>query len=146
MRRTIYIGGPMAAAAVVALAFLGVFDRSHESIVLSEREMAPEALNEEAENAFFKESDLFSDQAANPQEKPDERWDEWLQEAQRNIDAKRQSGESLQHMLDLTVVQWLDIIEQAKRSSRMDAPSPEPNAPTTPTETVPTGGSDIEDL
>ncbi len=143
MRRTIYIGGPMAAAAVVALAFLGVFDRSHDNLVLHAKEMAPESHNEEAENALFKESELLSEQAENPQEKPDERWDEWLQEAQRNIDAKRQSGESLQHMLDLTVVQWLDIIEQAKHSSRKDAPSPKP---TTPAEKVPTGGSDVEDL
>jgi len=143
MRRTIYIGGPMAAAAVVALAFLGVFDRSHESHVLSEREVAPETTHEEDESALFIESEFLSEQTANPLDKPDDRWDEWLQEAQRNIDAKRLSGESLQHMLDLTVVQWLDIIEQAKRSSLNETPSPKP---TTPAEKAPTGRSDVEDL
>lgn len=48
-RRTIYIGIPLAAAAVVALAFLGFFDRSTHSIVAGKRVVATPVVASPAE-------------------------------------------------------------------------------------------------
>ncbi|GAF73973.1 unnamed protein product, partial [marine sediment metagenome] len=74
--------------------------------------------------------------------------DEWIQEAQANMAAKRQSGESLQQMLDLTITQWLDILNQANEvSTSEDHPhGVESTSPPPPPEAAPADSEDVEDL
>jgi hypothetical protein len=103
-RRTLYIGGPLAAAAVVALAFIGVFDRPE-----GQRLGAKEAPPDEIVTQWLLEAE---EQPAT--EHPAElALDEWSHRARENVDSTRLSGESLHEMLDLTVRQWIDILNEA---------------------------------
>ena len=130
MRRIVYIGGPLAAAAVVALAFVGVFDPDK-----GQRASYRERPSEEMISEWLREEDNPSpgdDQAARI-------LDEWGQHARENVDAKRQSGESLQQMLDLTVIQLLDTLNEANEASAGDGqlPALDIPAPSPPTEATP---------
>lgn len=141
LRRVMYIGGPLAAAAVVAMAFLGVFDPD-AGPVLSRVEQR--AVPQEMELP-----DLLDEQDLPKADDHAERvLDEWIQEARTNIAAKRQSGESLQQMLDLTITQWLDILNQANEvSTSEDHPhGVELTSPPPPPEAAPADSEDVEDL
>lgn len=110
LRRGLYIGGPLAAAAVVALAFLGMFDR-HETKVLGEKVNAPNV---------GVSSPAPHDDAATPEAR---RLDDWLKQTQENMDVKRKSGESLHEALDLTAQQLLDALKRAQQAQGRDASS-----------------------
>jgi len=101
-RRTFYVGGPLAAAAVVALAFLGVFDPQGGRV------------NSKIESVY----DIL-EQPESPLPADDQvgvALDEWTEQARERMDSKRQSGESLHNMLDLTVQQWIDILNENNAS------------------------------
>lgn len=144
MRRNLYIAGPMAAAAVVFLAFLGVFDRKGDYLIEGHRDIAPS-----------KERQTVQVSPNSPEEAPtngdrtaaDQQLAAWLKQTQQNIDAKRQRGESLQKMLDLTVGQWLEVIEQAKSAQDgVSAPAkPDPSAPARDSKPA-SDSTDVEDL
>jgi len=135
-RRILYIGGPLAAAAVVALAFLGVFDRGGIG-VRSRIEYAP------AETI----SDLF-DSTAPADDQAEQALDELALQTRESIDAKRQSGEFLQQMLEMTVTQWLDVVDEANAASTADGDPPLLELPSKspPPEAAPPANKDGDDL
>jgi len=117
MRRAVYCVGPLAAAAaVIALAFLGMFDRgngagTHEIKGQKDTREPPE-VELVTESTAEAETALPSDTAD-----AERALELWINRTRRNSQAKRESVESLQKALDLTVGQWLDILEEAKDGS-----------------------------
>lgn len=116
--RGLYVGGPLAAAAVVALAFLGVFDR-HDGVIAGFKETAdlePAVLDESA----WSDLDIMT---APPEDVDDaaarelDRFGRDLQEASKG---KRETFEAVLQNLDLTIVQWLDILEKAEETSPIE--------------------------
>jgi hypothetical protein len=147
LRRVMYIGGPLAAAAVVALAFLGVFDRDQGKWAGKEDVWPGDQQVDVAPDVEL--PDLLDEPDLPQADDHAERvLDEWIQETRTNMAAKRQSGESLQRMLDLTITQWLDILNQANEVSPsedhphgVELPSPPP-----PPEATSADSEDVEDL
>jgi len=141
IRRYAYIGGPLAAAAVIALAFLGVFDRGRQGKVAG---LKVEPLVQTAPSAPARE--------AQPSPTPEEieaaskAIDEWVEQMRASVNLKRQSGESLQKALDLTILQVLDILEQYNDRSAPHFPGADVNAPFSPDEPPPLDEEDVEDL
>ena len=117
LRRTVYLGVPALAAAAVALAFLGVFDRGAG-------EVAGKTVT----------SKDVANQPVSPSPK------ELVEHAQKNIASKRKSVETLQNQLDLTIGQILDILDEAKPASP-EAKSGAPNA-----KPAPPGGIEIPSI
>ena len=113
-RRGLYVAVPLAAAAVVMLAFLGVFDPDRGEVAGLEQERAkpmevqdPAAMLEDPLDALLEDS-------VDPATLELDRWGRHVQE---NLKAKRQSGASLQKALDLKVQQVLGALEQANETS-----------------------------
>ena len=124
---SLYIGGPLAAAAVIALAFLGVFDGRGKSQVAGVQQIiaapAVEMVSEVSESRA-KEPASASGLEANVAERA---LDEFVEQTQ---DRMRENGESIQRVLDLTILQMLDILEEAKeRSDRAGGQPPDLEAP-----------------
>lgn len=147
-RRMLYIGGPLAAAAVVALAFLGVFDRRSELVLgIQEQGIAKPV---DSSNPLENE-DFFGQQPVSSTDDQAERaLDEWIQQARENMASKRQSVESLHEMLelDLTILQRLDMLDQANEASTNDERLPTADLPSQspPPEATPPTDEDSEDL
>ena len=138
-RRGLYVAVPLAAAAVVALAFLGVFDPNRGEVAgLEEERVAPREVEDPAA--------VFEDPLDALLEDPDDpatlELDQWGRHVQENLKAKRQSGASLQRALDLKVQQVLGALEQANETST-SADHP-PGADTTE-EHAPDGAGPAED-
>ena len=142
-RRAIYVGAPLAAAAVIAMAFLGVFDRG-ETRVAGELVLGPEPVPAPTEQV--------TPEPESPQSPADEvaarRLEEWLKTTQHNVDTKQKSVQSLQESLDLTITQWLDIL-----NSRKTGPEGETHYPGSEELAKPNGekpaseeSDDVEDL
>lgn len=122
VRRTLYIAGPLAAAAVIALAFLGVFDRRDTRVAGEKKEAVVTpgvveagslgASEQPAETAFDANADV------------ERALEEWVERTQKNLNTKLESGEKLRECFDLTIFQWLDIIHSTK-----DAPGGEDHFP-----------------
>lgn len=111
LRRGVFVGGPMAAAAVVALAFLGFFDRTVSGPVAGEVHEAPPAVVEQ----FRAERDaVVADEPVltSPEE---EAMRVWFERVGKELDARRAAGESPSSVLDLTILQLLDILESAPK-------------------------------
>ena len=111
---SMYVGGPLAAAAVIALAFLGVFDGRGKSQVAGVKQVvAPPAIervseiSESSANEPGLESALRGDAA-------EQALDEFVERTQSRM---QENGESIQRVLDLTILQMLDILEDAKERS-----------------------------
>jgi len=116
-RRVLYIGGPLAAAALIALAFLGFFDGRGKSRVAGLR----------VEPRTVAKAPALARQVEDPPlvvNGGDGALDEWIQQAQQNLAAKRESGESLQQMFDLTILQMLQILEEARDRYPPDVHAP----------------------
>jgi len=133
--RGLYVGGPLAAAAMIGLAFLGVFDTGQKTRILGEKHIRSEVANVVPDSIMPAAGDRGSGQ--------DQALDIFLQQAEKSLDAKRQSWESLQKAPDLTVLQLLEmlnaLLEPAEGSPPDEAPFPGADAPASAT-------SDIEDL
>lgn len=102
-RRYVYAGVPLAAAAVIALAFLGAFDRSGPSKVAGvkvEPVLAP--MVEPSTGPNPSPQDVQAAQRA---------IDEWIAQMRAGAEIKRQNEKSLQKAVDVTVLQLLDILE-----------------------------------
>ena len=118
-RHLLYYVGPLAAAAVIALAFVGVFDRSNGAQVQGMKVKNPAAHAQHTQ----RESAIGTPKPEDTAE-AEHALDEWVDQTRKNLQDKRQSGESLQKALNLTVGQWLDILEKAN-----DTSSPEDHFP-----------------
>jgi hypothetical protein len=150
---TIYVGGPLAAAAVIALAFIGVFDGKRPSQVAGVKELASPAVvrSIDPSKATVPAVQL---PAVDPAEKA---LGDFIDQTQQRMKDK---GDSVQRVLDLTILQMLDILEEAKERSQHGTnggsawtvnPAPaieklerEP-APPEKTETVPPGDNDAQE-
>ncbi|UCE60054.1 MAG: zf-HC2 domain-containing protein [Phycisphaerales bacterium] len=128
VRRTLFYAGPLAAAAVIALAFLGVFDRGNGA---QPHEVAGHKETREVP-VYVPGEESTGDSGVNS---PDETaaaeyaLEQWMKQAQQNSEAKRQSVESLHKALDLTIGQWLDILEEAKDASASEEHFPGADTP-----------------
>ena len=116
-RRQIYIGGPMAAAAVIALAFIGVFDNP-ESRVLSEKgvliERTPVGGEASTDSPYAAVTPALGRVA---DEGNQEVLKAWIDQTRQNIAAKRESGESLRQFLDQKLEQWDSVLDDTKTES-----------------------------
>jgi hypothetical protein len=130
---------------MVGLAFLGVFDR-RAGEAAGHREAAPDSVR------MFVQSPVpavDSPGAAETLSVDARVLGEWFERTSEHIAAKEQAGESLQRMMDLTILQLLDVLRQAQESAhgnrtaadRSASPATAPNKPNT-------SGSerDIEDM
>jgi anti-sigma factor RsiW len=119
LRKSLLVGGPVAAAAVIVLAFAGFFDGRGTSKVAGVSEINPHA-------------QPARDLASEPQAS-DRELQEWLDNAQRNVDTARRTGESLQNMLDSTLIEVLDVIEEGEEQPASEADDQlDESAPTDP--------------
>lgn len=113
-RRQIYIGGPMAAAAVIALAFFGVFDNP-ESRVLSEKgvliERTPVGGEASTGSPYAAVTPALGRVA---DEGNQEVLKAWIDQTRQNIAAKRESGESLRQFLDQKLEQWDSVLDDTQ--------------------------------
>lgn len=121
-RKMLWIGGPLAAAAVVALAFVG-FSRERESIVAGKKSVlierpasSEEVTTQSVDPAEWAPGDKESIEAL-------------VDRVGRNVAAKRQSAESLQKGLDLTAQQILDMLRQSKELPEGDSGDAQPEQP-----------------
>lgn len=134
LRRSLYIAAPLAAAAVVLLAFLGMFDSRGGGVVAGKAESraplphsdAPEIMN----FRDFEEDDAGQSGATSGAEPPasGEGSDPYTRALQEWLD----SGKSLKEGLNMTILQTIDILEQAKKASPPTGPLPGANALTPP--------------
>jgi len=107
-RRVLYVAMPLAAAAVVALAFLGVFDRSQGHVLGEKQELV---IDEADLDPILRALDM--DDAGDELPGADAQaieLDQWGQRMQKN----------LQSFQDLTIYQWLDVLEKAKDTSGIE--------------------------
>ena len=140
VRRVLYIGGPLAAAAVICLAFLGVFDRDRGQ-ALGEKNWAEPA---EIRDILAEDDET---EAAGQDDAATRDLDRLGRQFQENLDSKRQSVESLQKAGDMTILQLLDALEKARDESATEDHFPGADTPTEPAapETVPLNGDDVGD-
>lgn len=106
----LYIGGPLAAAAVIAMAFLGVFDGKRPSQVAGVQEIAPAA--------HVQPAPVPKTKSATPMPKVDPAEQALGEYIDRSKNSMKDKGESVQRVLDLTVLQMLDILEEAKTRAK----------------------------
>lgn len=145
IRHTLYYAGPLAAAAVITLAFVGVFDRSNGTDVRGLKVENPDA---PTANPVLKSTVVSPEtEEADVSVEAEQLLDQWIEKTQKNMRDKRQSGESLQEALDLTIGQWLDILEQANDTSPSEDHFPGADATGEPAEDAarPIASVDIAD-
>ncbi len=111
--RVLYIGGPLAAAAVIALAFAGFFDRS-SSIVAGQKD-------DRADGWVIDPSSPDFDPWGEPlpedgQEEVEGR--SVVDQAAKNWDKKKEAFQSLQDLPEVTIRQGLEILDQLPDESR----------------------------
>ena len=131
-RYVVYYVGPLAAAAVIALAFVGVFDRSNGTKV-----QGVKVDNVEAPSARVVPESTITSLEADESAGAEHALDEFIDQTRKSMQNKRQSGESLQKALDLTIGQWLDILEQANDTSSPEDHFPGADATGEPTQDTP---------
>lgn len=100
--------GPIAAAALIALAFLGVFDRGN-----GPNGQGVQVAGEQVYNAHVVASPNNAVESGDPNE-AELRLQRFIEQTRKNGEEKRQSVQSLQKALSSTIDQWLEILEQAK--------------------------------
>ncbi len=140
-RRGLYIAGPLAAAAVIALAFLGVFDGGLNQVA---GERGEGTVTKNVSPVPAAQSETLPADSPSPEERELEAW---IKRTRENWKKREQSGESLRQGLDLTVIQLLDILNEAKnRSEGVDhIPGADPKTPA-PLEPAPPDSDDLEDV
>jgi hypothetical protein len=109
---SLYIGGPLAAAAVIALAFIGVFDGKRPSQVAGVKQVAAPSAAQSTQPGKPTATATAPAQTVDPAEQA---LGEFFDQTQQRMKDK---GESVQRVLDLTVLQMLDILEEAKDRSQ----------------------------
>jgi hypothetical protein len=130
LRRGVYVGGPLAAAAVIVLAFCGVFDRSRETKVAGVQAVNPGVVPAVGPSALAGARANLA-------------FEDWLRQTGENIETGRRTGESLQQVLDGTLS---DILELLENNADPDADLREhPGWPAPPAKSE-TKNDDVEDL
>ncbi|MEK6799920.1 MAG: zf-HC2 domain-containing protein [Planctomycetota bacterium] len=109
LRRLLYVGGPIAAAAVIALAFLGAFDRTRPSKVAGHKEASREAAIRAPLIVAPTGHAITADQTNGAIR-------DYLKWAEDDVELKRRSGASLQGMFDLSMQQMLNALERSPAS------------------------------
>jgi Putative zinc-finger len=119
-----YVGAPLAAAAVIVLAFAGVFDGTREGKVAGKKEINS-ALRSDAPVPVVEDDEAVepADEAA---------LSDWFRRTEENVKSKKQSGESLQRALDSTLEQVLDVLENEAGSTPADIDADAGNTPDSP--------------
>jgi len=120
---TLYIGGPLAAAAVIALAFLGVFDgRGKSQVAGIQQIVAPPMVQRVSDVSERGSAGASKASVPAPGNDAAERaLDEFVDQTQQRM---RDNGKSLQRVMDLTILQMLDILEEAKDRANRAGPYP----------------------
>jgi hypothetical protein len=141
-----YVAGPLAAAAVIGLAFIGVFDR-HDSKVAGKEEpgiASPAVVESEPSDT----GELNAQPTVETSAGDERALEEWTEQMRENVRAKIESGESLHDYFDLTVLQMLDILDSRKDGSTGEEHFPGADIQPQPAsdETVPTDVDEVEDL
>lgn len=124
-RWALYVGGPTAAAAVVGLALIGFFDKPN---LVAGRKTQVDVPARETTLTDTAQDDLQTGQRVSSDERAEQALAEWLQNTQRNVRDKRQDMQSLSKTLDLTILQWLDILEERRQELQDEAESADPDA------------------
>lgn len=142
-RRWMYIGGPMAAAAIILLAFMGLFDRRGETKVAGWVDVPPVQESFDNLNHTLDENDSVS------VDENERALREWADQVEERLQSKRDSGQKLQKKLNLTILQMLDILEKADEAVPVESKLQEGgNTQPVPADKVPTErkNAEIEDL
>lgn len=145
-RRALYLAGPLAAAAVITLAFLGVFD-GREPMVAGEKVEVPAAAQPDPSiQPLVVEAEVDADADATLAGEPP--LEDWLARTRDNMSSKLESGQSLQRYMDLTILQWIDILNSATHTSAGESHLPGSDDRTQPAdeEVDPVDEDGIEDL
>ena len=139
VRRSLYFVGPLAAAAVIAMAFLGFFDRSRDSRVAG---VKVEPTHVEAGTPRPNAPSAYDREAA------ERAIDQWIGQMQTNRAAKTQTGESTLKPPDLTILQILEMLKDANEGGPElhRFPGADLNEPFGPPDEHPADDEDVEDL
>jgi len=142
-KRVLYIGGPMAAAAMIGLAFLGVFNRPGpgETRVLGDKEVKSRPVVMRAPASPGTESAPAPVDAA--AEAARRRSEQWMRDVREKMDAVQQAN--------MTVLQWIEFLKEFQNAAGTDGLAPglngiEPIDGSDSDEEAPVPASDIEDL
>lgn len=128
LRRGLYIVGSLAAAAVVALALIGVFD-GREAMVAGEK---VQRVVDPADGSFDAAIERGLLGTRERDDDPDAvRLDEWAERARENLAAKRERSETLQKAFGQTMDQLLEALEQAAPTPPVDRQGSSPGDPQT---------------
>jgi len=139
VRRSLYFVGPLAAAAVIAVAFLGFFDRGRESKFAGEKveraRVEAVAPRPNAPSAYDREA---AERAI----------DQWIAQMQSNKTAKAQTGDSTGKPLDLTILQILEMLKDTKEGAPelQNFPGSDLHETFGPLQDPPVDDEDVEDL
>ena len=143
VRRSLYVAGPLAAAAVITLAFLGFFDRGRDSKVAG---LKVEPTHVEAGIVAPRASALAP--SVQDREAAERAIDRWVGQMQANKAAAGPTSDSSPEMLNLTILQILDMLEESNdglaRPQRF--PGADPHEPFGPPAEPPASAEDVEDL
>jgi len=143
VRRGLYIAGPLAAAAMITLAFLGFFDRSRDSKVAGLK-VEPTHI----------EAGVIAPRVSAPapsvqdREAAERAIDRWIGQMQMNKAAAGPTNDSSPKMLNLTILQILDMLEEGNDGSARPQrlPGADPHEPFGPPDEPPASDEDVEDL
>ena len=113
--KVLYVGGPLAAAAVIALAFVGVFDRRNPSQVAGVQQIIAQPYVATSSKA------LEPSVASAPIDPAQQALNEFFDRSQQQVQVQ---GESVQRVFDLTILQMLEILEDAKNRSQAESRRP----------------------
>jgi len=139
VRRSLYFVGPLAAAAVIAMAFLGFFDRGRDSRVAG---VKVEPTHVEAGAPRPNTPSAYDREAA------ERAIEQWIGQMQTNRAAKVQTGESTPKPPDLTILQILEMLKDADEGAPElhHFPGADLNEPFGPPDEHPVDDEDVEDL
>ncbi len=116
LRWTAYVGAPLAAAAVVAMAFLGFFDTGGKGQVAGVSTSVEEVLGQPPVPRVLVDAPVrgpVRNEHATPAGQAQVP-DDWFRHVQSDVAEKQRRGEPLERALDLTILQLIDILEEAK--------------------------------
>jgi len=139
VRRSLYVVAPLAAAALIAMAFLGFFDRGRDSRVAG---VKVEPAHIEAVAPRPNALSPYDREAA------ERAIDLWIGQMQTNRAAKAQTGESTTKAPDLTILQILEMLKDANEGAPElhHFPGADLNEPFGPPGDAPVDDEDVEDL
>ena len=137
VRRSLYVAGPLAAAAVITLAFLGFFDRGRDSKVAGKEVKADVTVTRASATP-----------SAHDLEAAERAIDRWVGQMQASKAAAGATSEASPDIPDLTILQILKMLEEGNdglaRPQRF--PGADPHELFGPPDEPPASDEDVEDL